>query len=115
MNRKTSVLLAVVIVAVIVFALSAATVLAWDGQMEQPRHAPVCYVVPYFDGGIYELQCYDVGKDIAKVTVKTDLKYELQWNNENVTLIVYLDEKGAAKAFWAVGDKNGDVVRGSTP
>jgi hypothetical protein len=99
--------------------LSAGTALAGDWNKADPgptieEHPPVCYRVEYFVGGIYELQCFDDGKDIIEVQVKTDSKYELIWNNENVTIRVFTDRRNASTS-WSVRDKMGSVVTGTLP
>ena len=117
MKHTKYILITLVIIMVAVVAFSVNTALAVGSDRPAPvpeNHAPVCYKVETFAPGVAELQCYDTGKDIANVSVKTNVKYELTWDSETVTLIVYAGEKGAV-AMWVVQDKAGNTTFGRLP
>jgi hypothetical protein len=76
------------------------------------EHPPVCYQLNWYAGGALGLQCYDDGKDIIKVEVKTNAKYELTWDDGSVLLVVYPTGKGST-TYWYVEDSNGSVVSGT--
>jgi hypothetical protein len=116
MSRKTYFLMIVLVVVVLSLTLSVSAVLAGNSrELPPPQHAPVCYIVPYFAPGISELQCYDAGKDIMGVQVATKLKYDLEWNNETVTLRVYSDLVRDISTYWVVLDKAGNKTSGYLP
>jgi len=116
MKPKTIFLIGVLLVVIMVLAASATTVLAENDRPLPPnQHAPVCSQVPYFGGGVYELRCTDAGKDIMDVWVRTTLKYDLQWDEQNVTLKVFAIDEKPIYTYWTVRDKDGAVVSGRLP
>lgn len=117
MKRKKYLSVIAVVLVLLFFAISASTALAGRSPQYPPpqEHPPVCYVVPHYVGGVYELACYDVGKDIINVGVKTNGKYELAWDNETVSLRVYYGREGDVEGFWFVSDKAGSEVSGTLP
>lgn len=116
MKRKEYVLAVFVVVLVALTVFSVSTVFAGRSPLVPPPdyHPPVCYKIYSFVPGVHEMKCYDVGKDIAEVLVKSELKYDLLWDNENVSLRVYSGERDEP-TFWSVGDKAGAEVSGSLP
>ena len=120
MNRKKSVWVVLVMVIAVFMVLSASTALAGnDGHKTAPtpvpnEHAPVCYKVESPNSRILELSCYDSGKDIIDVQIKSDSRYELIWDSESVTFIVYPVNR-TAFASWYVRDKAGSEVTGTLP
>lgn len=118
MKQRKYVVLTLVIIMIAVIALSVNTALAAGSGKTSPSplpdHAPLCYKVNSFAPGVAELQCSDTGKDIVNVSVKTNAKYDLIWDDESVTLRVYVDTRDAV-AIWFVQDKVGNVTTGRLP
>lgn len=117
MKRKYTGFVVLLVVLIALITLSVNTVFAGSFSRDpQPdSHAPICYKVNSYLPGVQQLQCYDVGKDIANVEVKTQLKYELLWDNETVTLRVFPSSIEGGTTFWYVSDKAGDAVSGVLP
>jgi len=117
MKQRKYIVTTLVVIMIAVIALSVNTALAAGSGKTAPvpeNHAPVCYRVESFAPGVAELQCYDAGKDIVNVGVKSNVRYELTWDNETVTLRIYPTTRDAI-AMWFVQDKAGDVTSGRLP
>lgn len=115
MKQRKHVVFTLAIVVMAILALSVNTALAGSTTRTTPlpdTHAPVCYRVESFAPGVQQLECFDTGKDIVKVEVKSDSRYELEWNESNVILKVYPDHKGAFTT-WFVQDKMGSINTGT--
>lgn len=113
MKQRKFVAFTLVLVMVAVIAMSVNTVLAGGFVNSFNLHTPVCEKSEA-DLGAYTLNCFDVGKDIVNVQVKTNAKYDLQWDDSQVMLRVY-PENFSTTAYWFVQDKVGNVVSGRLP
>jgi hypothetical protein len=119
MKHKKQIVVTLVIVMLAVIALSVNVALAaGSGKTAPPpdpnAHPPVCYKVESFAPGVAELQCYDNGKDIVNFSVKTNMKYDLNWDSAGATLRVYPGDRNAV-AYWFVSDKDGNTASGQLP
>lgn len=117
MKQRKHVLFVLVMVMVAVIALSVNTVLAGDFDKTAPQspHPPVCVKSQSFvPGGPAILECYDNGHDIVNVAVKSNSKYELQWNESRVMLRL-LSTNDDTFAYFEIRDKAGAFVSGRLP
>lgn len=117
MKRRKTVVFTLVIVMLAMIALSVNTALAGSFDRATPpteEHPPVCHKVNSYVSGVYQLECFDEGKDIVNVSVKSESKYELNWDSASVTLMVYPANRTAV-TFWIVQDKAGNVTSGRLP
>lgn len=117
MKQRKHVLFVLVMMMVAVVALSVNTVLAGDFDKTAPQspHPPVCVKSQsYVPGGPALLECLDSGHDIVNVSVKSNSKYELNWNESEVRLQL-LATNDDTFAYYVIRDKAGAVVSGRLP
>ncbi|MFZ0543790.1 MAG: hypothetical protein WAM60_00015 [Candidatus Promineifilaceae bacterium] len=107
--------LVLVMIAITVLAVNTALTASFDKVPPVENHPPACYVVNSFAPGPFELRCTDAGKDITNVVIKTSYKYELSWDNQAVSLLVYATGNTNSHGTYTVRDKSGNVTSGRLP
>ena len=112
MNTKKYLLVVALLVAFVALAGLGADVAQARGKFAP--HPPQC--VKIISSEHYTLQCTDTGKDIVGVEVKSDAKYDLEWDATAVTVRLYPDPANdIAFLNWTVIDDAGSSVSGTLP